>query len=102
METAENAAYDCGLLNMSCKCYDGHDDPRCNACYVTSRDCFLAGVAWADRWIPVGEELPEKGALSLVRDNRNVIELAVWNGDEWQCEKIKYVTHWRPIEHIKK
>lgn len=60
---------------------------------------FLLGVKWAERWIPVEEELPKEGALCLIKDKFNKIELGVWNGYEWQCEDIDCVALWRPIEH---
>ena len=84
MKTAEQAAE----RYADTQCMDG-----------TAYKAFLAGVAWADRWIPVDEELPKEGALCLIKDKFNKIELGVWNGYEWQCEDIDCVALWRPIEH---
>jgi hypothetical protein len=77
-------------------------------------DAFLEGVAWAERWISVEEELPEEGRLVVVKYDyvyisfsdeegkcSRIYDFAIWNGKEWQSEYFDHPTHWRPIEHGK-
>ena len=66
---------------------------------------FLAGVAWADRWISVMDELPDDDTLILTKDTDCHIDLI----RGWQLkERIKpyavqnFYTHWRPIEPVNK
>lgn len=67
---------------------------------------FKAGVEFAQRWIPVSEELPEsnhkgkvltKGLMgSMIKEE--FIELAKYRNNKFSNEMDwKYVTHWRPI-----
>lgn len=67
-------------------------------------NAFLAGVAWADRWISVEDELPDDDTLILTKDTDCHIDLI----RGWQLkERIKpyavqnFYTHWRPIERVK-
>lgn len=74
---------------------------------------FSSGVAWAERWIPVTESLPEYKVTILIKHNyrgREIISTAIRQEDEDGYEFyttidgkiIAYpyeVTHWRPIEH---
>lgn len=55
-------------------------------------DAFKAGVEFAQRWIPVEEDLPEKDDCeSCLWKNSG----GIWFGTARQSDK---PTHWRPIE----
>lgn len=62
---------------------------------------FKAGVEFAQRWIPVDEELPENDDRVLIKwDNGNCIVNSFdpfENKWQYDFEKIT-ITHWRPIE----
>lgn len=71
---------------------------------------FSSGVAWAERWVPVEEEMPEDGMLVLaMRENHGdrfyglvrayrghlpTIRCSKGEGDVWHLP-----THWRPVKH---
>lgn len=62
---------------------------------------FDAGVEFAQRWIPVEEELPEVGFLVLTRSLEKLHRLAFHTGEFWMNNKgvaVLNITHWRPIE----
>ena len=78
-------------------------------------DGFKAGVEFAQRWIPVEEELPEVGEMVLTKmekrhgDTRlqNYYSTATrlenqgeWQDVNWVDHSISFghITHWRPIE----
>ncbi len=66
---------------------------------------FKAGVEFAQRWIPVEEELPEEFDTVLVKDSNGCIALATilvssrigkyFSVDSGGVENVRY---WRPIE----
>ncbi len=72
------------------------------------KEWFKAGVEFAQRWIPVGEELPE----DIETKRRENIPCIVSNGQtktiahrryshltkKWNWNIMMDVTHWRPIE----
>ena len=75
---------------------------------------FAMGVEFAQRWIPVSEELPEDGEIVLItiEDCHIDVVVGIFNGKEWMCRLyvptghtdfiiygIDKVTHWRPIEY---
>ena len=77
---------------------------------------FKAGVEFAQRWIPVEEELPEVGEMVLTKmekrhgDTRvqNYYSTATrlenqgeWQTVNWVDHSISFghITHWRPIEY---
>jgi len=79
----------CGLPN--------YEEDDYNAGFVHGVDYgFKAGVEFAQRWISVEEELPEKGEKVLVLLDDNDIQFDSWLG-YWFAWHHK-VTHWRPIE----
>lgn len=112
MKTVEQAARDYAWeLRRKIEDISGE---RSNAAY----DGFLAGddfgyrrgIADAQRWISVEDELPEVGRMVILKEEVNRIdddgtphlsvsyELGVWNSSEWQREYVENPTHWRPIE----
>ena len=61
---------------------------------------FTAGIAFAQRWIPVEEELPAKTGYYLVRF-KNKLGFYEWDKDFFCNGSFSYrngITHWRPIE----
>ena len=77
-------------------------------------DGFKAGVEFAQRWIPVEEELPEVGAMVLTKmekrhgdtwvQNYYSTATRLENQGEWQTVNwvdhsisFGHITHWRPI-----
>ena len=73
---------------------------------------FKEGVKFAQRWIPVEEELPPKGEIVLTRHGAvdgdgNVLEIFAlsYKLDDWHCDFVDDLdldynpTHWRPIEY---
>ena len=75
-------------------------------------DCiemFEAGVQFAQRWIPVEEELPEIGEkviTKMTKDKRSSYGIATRIREEWEINahwidhtfSNMNITHWRPIE----
>lgn len=66
---------------------------------------FMAGVEFAQRWIPVEEELPNKEIQVLYKNSIGEIGTAfysqVYQNTYWigNNGKLKNkITHWRPIE----
>ena len=73
---------------------------------------FRNGVEYAQRWIPVTEELPEIGESVIIKNAMGFVGVGEWTGGRWKrwiwysCESVtsltvrisKEVTHWRPIE----
>lgn len=73
------------------------------------RDDFKAGVEFAQRWIPVEEELPEIGEKVITKmnkDKRTSYGIATRIREEWEINahwidhtfSNMTITHWRPIE----
>ena len=68
---------------------------------------FIDGVAWAERWIPVEEELPDNQDIVLVKTDKGCVSTAYLHGKKsgFICygqeayNDFGEVTHWRPIEH---
>lgn len=71
---------------------------------------FRAGVEFAQRWIPVEEELPEVGEIVLVRTKINKVTTCemyipkdyldnILGEKEWAASYNfkQAITHWRPI-----
>ena len=78
-------------------------------------DGFKAGVEFAQRWIPVEEELPEVGEMVLTKMEKRHGDTLVqnyystatrlenqgeWQTVNWVDHSISFghITHWRPIE----
>ena len=72
---------------------------------------FKAGVEFAQRWIPIEEELPEVGEIVLVRTKINKVTTCemyipkdyldnILGEKEWAASYNfkQAITHWRPIE----
>lgn len=76
-------------------------------------DTFKAGVEFAERWIPIEEELPEKKEHGfsdkvLTKDKIGNIKIERYDYEYNHFNEIRYdsiktgdgqVTHWRPINH---
>lgn len=68
---------------------------------------FINGVTWAERWIPVEEELPDNQDIVLVKTDKGCVSTAYLHGKKsgFICygqeayNDFGEVTHWRPIEH---
>lgn len=71
------------------------------------RTGFISGVAWAERWIPVEEELPDNQDIVLVKTDKGCVSTAYLHGKKsgFICygqeayNDFGEVTHWRPVEH---
>jgi hypothetical protein len=66
-------------------------------------DFFRSGVEFAQRWIPVEEELPTEDTYVLTLSNRHngdVYYRVIWfrHGSFFSTEQTSNITHWRPIE----
>ena len=67
---------------------------------------FKAGIEFAQRWIPVEEELPEtnefyESKICLVKNTYGNVDVARYysNTKLWYFNSSNFVvTHWRPIE----
>lgn len=65
---------------------------------------FIDAVSWAERWIPVEEEIPNEGVYVLIKRKRedgyeDIVLNKISNG-KWVCQlPDTATTHWRPIEH---
>lgn len=62
------------------------------------KDIFKSGVEFAQRWIPVEEELPEKGDEVLTKTSDEWYRLITFGSVGYKGFPSQ-VTHWRPIEH---
>ncbi|MDR0412810.1 MAG: hypothetical protein LBH61_03275 [Dysgonamonadaceae bacterium] len=65
---------------------------------VKCRNSFIAGVKWAQEWIPV-ETTPTENRTYLIKDKNNMIGLASWCG-YWDYKFAKTITHYRPINRF--
>lgn len=71
------------------------------------RKGFSEGIAWAEQWIPVDEELPPNQDIVLVKTDKGCVSTAYLHGKKsgFICygqeayNDFGEVTHWRPIEH---
>ena len=72
-------------------------------------ESFKEGVEFAQRWIPVEEELPEIGEkviTKMAKDKRTSYGIATRIREEWEINahwidhtfSHMNITHWRPIE----
>lgn len=66
------------------------------------QSAFKKGAEFAQRWIPVEEELPEQGEEVLVKDFGDCITVGYCSYNFWNVDtdSVDYsnITHWRPIE----
>ena len=67
---------------------------RANAEWV-AKD-FIEGAKYAQQWISVDDELPERGVLVLTKDKNTIYFVCVYTGEVWY--PFDDITHWRPIE----
>jgi hypothetical protein len=98
METIEEAFAD--LYNSHINNADHFDE---NDVLDASHFAFVSGVKFAQRWIPVEEELPENFKVVLVKDVKHRVFTAKITPDGWvDQQKLKYcqyrITCWRHVE----
>ena len=101
MKTIEEAAIEYAKIEYEDLYYNDSDEDSIDV-DITIKD-FKAGVEFAQRWIPVEEELPEKYTPVLAYDTYPTKCYVVKYDSVFgfmtnhfnQCVK---VTHWRPIE----
>lgn len=83
-----------------------YDECKSNAYFGNG---FKRGVEFAQRWIPVEEELPkigEKVITKMTKDKRTSYGIATRIREEWEINahwidhtfSNMNITHWRPIE----
>ena len=83
-----------------------YDECKSNAYFGNG---FRKGVQFAQRWIPVEEELPkigEKVITKMTKDKRTSYGIATRIREEWEINahwidhtfSNMNITHWRPIE----
>ena len=83
-----------------------YDESKSNAYFGNG---FKAGVEFAQRWIPVEDELPkigEKVITKMTKDKRTSYGIATRIREEWEINahwidhtfSNMTITHWRPIE----
>jgi len=77
--------------------------------FVATREAFKAGVEFAQRWIPVEEELPKaqydgrysNEVLVMMSNEKYIVAWYDYKYNKWEvglwCEDSFTVTHWRPI-----
>ena len=98
MKTIEEAAKDFNDSHVN-----GHHPQK----WVS--DIFKAGVEFAQRWIPVEEELPEIGEkviTKMAKDKRTSYGIATRIREEWEINahwidhtfSNMTITHWRHID----
>ena len=103
MKTIEEAAIECANIYLQ-----GYRDsyPADENDFI---DVFESGVEFAQRWIPVEEELPEIGEkviTYMTKDKRTSYGIATRIREEWEINahwidhtfSNMTITHWRPIE----
>lgn len=105
MKTIEEAANECANTYVK-----GYRDsyPANEGDFI---DVFEAGVEFAQRWIPVEEELPEVGRIVLVKTKINKVTTCemyipkdylgnILGEKEWAASYNfkQAITHWRPID----
>lgn len=110
METIKEAAnkYSMCSLNCDAECDTFEtEDEKMPCCNRLQRKSFIDAVAWAERWIPVEEDLPDNQDIVLVKTDKGCVSTAYLHGKKsgFICygqeayNDFGEVTHWRPIEH---
>ena len=77
---------------------------------VVAYESFLSGVEFAQRWIPIEEELPEVGEIVLVKTKINKVTTCemyipkdylgnILGEKKWAASYNfkQAITHWRPV-----
>jgi hypothetical protein len=98
MKTIEQVADEYVITNF-------HNESECDYHQPLCNQSFRAGVAFAQQWIRVENELPEYYRIILFRDDDGYIYVGCRN-DKGFCMAIiegedlyiQNITHWRPIE----
>lgn len=77
--------------------YDDVDYSHPNFVANEKKQSFQDGVEFAQRWIPIEEQLPENDSRTLLlvkHENGNIYITTYFNSRFFLAD----VTHWRPIE----
>ncbi len=67
------------------------------------QNAWEAAMAFSNRWIPVGEKMPEEAGSVLVNSSGDVVEAFFYTDGSWTtwnehgAGELKNVTHWRPL-----
>lgn len=74
-----------------------------NGYHLPQQSCFVEGARFAQRWIPIEEELPSNVSSILVRnsDFSPIRSTALYQDGKFYPDFLlthDQVTHWRPIE----
>jgi len=71
----------------------------CNAGSTFGKEMFKNGVEFAQRWISVEEEIPERFEPILLKNEYGIF-IGHFDGDDWINNEGEFenVTNWRPIE----
>ena len=74
---------------------------NCNAGVTFGKEMFKLGVEFAQRWIPIEEELPEKNIDILLKCDNDTTVIGFLNEYKvFQTDRPKtQFTHWRPINY---
>ena len=71
----------------------------CNAGVTFAKEIFKQGVEFAQRWIPISEELPKPYTFILCKCSLGDHYISCSNAKgEIISSKGETITHWRPIE----
>ena len=78
----------------------------CNAGVTFGKEMFKQGVEFAQKWIPVEKELPEKYQNVLLKEDSGSIYVGFYGGNSKLpiCRatesRLIAITHWRPISFL--
>lgn len=112
METIKEAGLECAN-DFWHDCMEQHHGYKDEIEYLVGDVGFSSGVVWAERWIPIEEEMPEPEEIILIEYSyrgRENISTAVRKEDNEKGDCYvttdggimiypDEITHWRPIEH---
>lgn len=100
MQTIDKQSSEYANSNFQHCTYHYTDDERLTD-FDNIKDAFIAGVEFAQRWIPIDEELPSDNTCVLVRTMSLIRSIALFKDNffhpDFKCIESNEVTHWRPI-----
>ena len=62
------------------------------------KKAFKRGVAFAQQWISVDDELPKKGDRVLLKDKDDEVECLLIYNEDYVTVLMERFTHWRYLE----